>query len=62
MITLKVPDMHCENCVRRVTNALNDAGLKFSVSLEDKTVEIDGCENCAAKAREAIEEIGFSAE
>ena len=40
MTTLRVPDMHCEKCVARITNALDGAGLKFSVSLEDKTVTV----------------------
>ena len=62
MTTLKVPEMHCENCVRRITNALNDAGLKFSVSLADRTVTIDGCENCVAKAKDALDDLGFTAE
>ena len=32
MITISVPDMMCENCVKRITNALTAAELKFSVS------------------------------
>ena len=46
MTTIKVPDMMCENCVKRITNALTAAELKFQVSLADKNVTIDGCENC----------------
>ena len=37
---ISVPDMHCEACVKRITNALNAAELKFTVSLEDKTVTV----------------------
>lgn len=33
MTTIKVPDMMCENCVKRITNALTAAELKFQVSL-----------------------------
>ena len=33
MTTISVPDMMCENCVKRITNALTAAELKFSVSL-----------------------------
>ncbi len=62
MITLKVPEMHCENCVARITKALTAADLKFSVSLADKTVTIDGCENCAAKAISELDDLGFTAE
>ena len=45
MTTISVPDMMCENCVKRITNALTAAELKFSVSLDTKTVTIDGCDN-----------------
>ena len=46
MTTIKVPDMMCENCVKRITNALTAAELKFQVDLAEKKVTIDGCENC----------------
>lgn len=62
MTTLKVPEMHCENCVRRITSALTEARLNFKVSLKDKTVTIDGCENCVGKAKAALDDLGFSAQ
>lgn len=62
MTEIKVPDMHCGKCVERITDSLNRLGLKFEVSLENKTVTIDGCESCAAKAREALDDLGFTAE
>ncbi len=62
MTTLKVPEMHCEHCVKRITDALNDAGLKFTVSLDDKTVVIDGCDHCVATAVSELDDLGFSAE
>lgn len=62
MTTISVPDMMCENCVKRITNALNEAKLTFSVSLADKTVSIDGCENCVKTAVEELEDLGFSPE
>ena len=40
MTTISVPDMMCENCVKRITNALTAAELKFSVSLDTKAVTI----------------------
>ena len=46
MTTIKVPDMMCENCVKRITNALTAAELTFRVDLAAKNVTIDGCENC----------------
>lgn len=61
MITLNVPDMHCEHCVKRINDALSAAGLDFSVSLEAKTVTINGCEHCAAKAIDELDDLGFTA-
>ena len=60
MPTIKVPDMMCENCVKRITNALTDADLKFEVSLADKTVTIDGCQNCLKTAMGELEDLGFT--
>ena len=57
---ISVPDMHCDACVKRITNALNAAELKFSVSLENKTVTIDGCEHYLAIALREIEDLGFT--
>ena len=62
MTTISVPDMMCENCVKRITNALTEAELKFNVSLADKTVTIDGCEHCLKTAMEELEDLGFSPE
>ena len=62
MKTIYVPEMMCENCVRRITDALNGAELKFSVKLEDKTVTIDGCQHCVATAVSELEDLGFSPE
>ena len=36
MTTIKVPDMMCENCVKRITNALTAAELTFRVDLAEK--------------------------
>lgn len=36
MTTIQVPDMRCENCVKRITNALTAAQLKFQVDLAGK--------------------------
>ena len=38
MTTIKVPDMMCENCVKRITNALTAAELKLSlIHISDPT-------------------------
>lgn len=62
MTILKVPDMHCEKCVSRITNALNEANLAFTVSLADKTVTIDGGEAEVEKAKSELDDLGFTAE
>lgn len=60
MKTIQVPDMMCENCVRRITQALTDAELHFTVSLADKTVTIDGCDHCVSTAVTELEDLGFT--
>ena len=60
MTVISVPDMTCESCVKRITNALTVAGLKFQVSLETKTVTIDGCDNCVKTAPSELEDLGFT--
>lgn len=60
MTEIKVPDMHCENCVKRITKALTDANLDFSVSLENKTVSIDGDESALKQAILELDDLGFS--
>ena len=57
---ISVPDMHCENCVKRINNALNEAGIKFGVDLECKTVTVDGCEHCLKTAISELEDLGFT--
>ncbi|MDY5611558.1 heavy-metal-associated domain-containing protein [Dysosmobacter sp.] len=62
MTTIKVPDMMCTHCVERITNALTAADLTFTVSLEEKAVTIDGCQNCVQTAVSELEDLGFSPE
>lgn len=61
MTVLNVPDMHCENCVRRITEALNGEKLSFSVSLADQTISIEGDGAAVQKAVEAMDDLGFDA-
>lgn len=60
MTTISVPDMMCENCVKRITNALSAAELNFQVDLGSKTVTIDGCDNCVKTALSELEDLGFT--
>ena len=59
---IKVNDIHCENCVKRIVNALDETGIKFEVNLQDKTVTVDGCEHCLKTALTELEDLGFSPE
>ena len=61
MTVLKVPDMHCENCVKRITKALTDEKLSFTVSLKNQTVSIEGGEDAVNTAVSALDDIGFEA-
>lgn len=61
MTILKVNEIQCENCTKRISNALSEAGLKFEVSLTTKTVIIDGNEAEVKKAIEELDDLGFSA-
>ena len=54
-------DMKCQLCVKRVTKALTDQNLDFSVSLEDKTVTVNGTDEDVQKAVKALDAIGFEA-
>lgn len=59
MKIIKVSGMHCENCVKRISEALDNKGLKHEISLENGTVSIDGCDSCLQKAKEIIYDLGF---
>ncbi len=59
---LHVPEMHCNKCVERITNRLNEEKLDFTVSLDAKTVTVSGDEGCVKTAVSALDDLGFSAE
>ncbi len=59
MTIIKAEDMHCEKCVARISKAMDEAGLKYSVNLEEQTVTIDGCEHCVKTALEILDDLGF---
>lgn len=59
---IKVNDIHCENCVKRIVNALDETGIKFEVNLQDKIVTVDGCEHCLKTAMTELEDLGFTPE
>lgn len=57
---ISVPDMHCNVCVNRITKALTAEKLDFTVSLEDKTVTVNGCEHCLKTALDTLIDLGFT--
>ena len=59
---ISVPDMHCNKCVERINKALNVTGIKYEVSLDSKTVTVDGCEHCLKTALAELEDLGFTPE
>ena len=62
MTVIKVPEMVCENCVNRITNAFTAAELEFAVDLENKQVSVEGGEQSVKTAVEELEDLGFSAD
>ncbi len=60
MKLLKVPDMHCAMCVKRISKAMDDAGIVCEISLADKTVCVDEAKVSAAK--ETLDDLGFAVE
>lgn len=57
---ISVPDMHCDGCISRIKKALTAEKLDFTVSLEDKTVTVNGCENCLKTAVDTLSDLGFT--
>ena len=60
MKVIKVEGMHCDACVDRITKAMTADGLKFEVSLPNKTVTIDESgEEQIKTALETLDDLGF---
>lgn len=62
MIELNVPDMHCNSCVGRITQAVKgvDAGARCEVDLGTRNVFIDSALP-PSDFVEALEEVGYAA-
>jgi len=62
-ITLSIEGMHCEACVRRVTNALNTvAGVRVdSVEVGSAKVAFDTATAAPEQIAAAVDSIGFTA-
>lgn len=59
MKTLKVEEMHCVNCVNRISSALKAEGIKFEIELEEKIVRIDP--EKVELVTELLDDLGFTA-
>ncbi|MCR4662128.1 MAG: heavy-metal-associated domain-containing protein [Clostridia bacterium] len=60
MEKIVVTDMMCNNCVRRVKAALEEAGAtNIEISLEEKKATFDGISK--KEGIKAVKEIGFKA-
>ncbi len=57
MAEIKVSGMHCPMCVKRISEALENANIKAEVTLETQTVTVADAD--VEKAKEEIEDIGF---
>ncbi len=62
IFNISVPDIHCNKCVERIEKALTETGIKFTVSLDNKTVTVDGCEHCLKTALSELSDLGFTPE
>jgi copper chaperone len=62
-ITLSIDGMHCDGCVRRVTNALNAIeGVRVdSVQVGSATVAADPARVSLEQVEAAVNRIGFTA-
>ena len=61
MHTFYVPDMSCKHCVKRITEALTEAGFSdFEVDLDAKKVSANVSGDDAKKFLSVIEEAGYA--
>lgn len=61
MRTLNVPDMSCDHCVKRISEALKDIGAVFRVVLAQRIVEVSGDDQALQAAIAALDDIGYEA-
>lgn len=63
-ITMNVQGINCGGCTAKIEKQLSamDMVHSFSVSLEQKTVQVQGERITGVQLKKAIEELGFSVE
>jgi len=57
MKKINVLEMHCNNCINRISKALAEEGITFEISLEEKTVSC--AEADVDKVNEILDDLGF---
>lgn len=55
-----VQDMNCENCAKKIQNALEQTRVDFTVDLDKKIVIVNGNGDMVAVAKKVISDIGFT--
>jgi len=61
MRTFYVPDMSCKHCVKRIGEALNEAGFSdFEIDLEAKKVMANVSQEEIEKVISVLDEAGYS--
>lgn len=60
MIQLKVTNMKCEGCTKKIGDGLSKAGIAANVELSTKMVSVE--EGQAQKAKEVISSLGYKVE
>lgn len=62
METIKVNNMTCEHCVKRIDEALKKLNLDHTIKLDTKTVEVDANKLQLFEVFEALDEMGYEAD
>lgn len=61
MTILNVPDIHCNKCIERITQALTEEKIVFNANLQFKTVGVNGPKETVEKAISILDDLGFDA-
>lgn len=54
-----VEGMNCENCVRHISEELDNTRINYTISLEDKSVVVEGDNDAIHAAKNAIRQAGY---
>lgn len=61
MTTLEIKEMSCNHCVERIHNLLEDMKVVHTISLENKSIDVDTSVTSLEKIIEELDDIGFTA-